>query len=197
MNAALRPRIEAAARLRSRQLGQMPELLEMAIELLRSADPGLGLSETEARHIAEHMVVVNYPKGAGVLREEEGTQHMLLLLSGEVSITMGDSGRVDAVTVAVLGAGSLLGELGLLDGEPRSASCTALSPVQAAALSRDGLQRLLETHPTVAAKLLAEIGKRIAQRLRSLGAQLTMYADLVASTQLQYESLKAQVDTSS
>ncbi|MFO1288563.1 MAG: hypothetical protein U1F49_19835 [Rubrivivax sp.] len=45
--------------------------------------------------------------------------------------------------------------------------CTALSPVQAAGLSRRGLEDLMAEQPVVAAKLVVVLATRIADRLRA------------------------------
>jgi CRP/FNR family cyclic AMP-dependent transcriptional regulator len=45
---------------------------------------------------------------------------MLLVLDGEVMIESIVVSRTEPITVTVLGPGNLIGEMGLLDGEPRS-----------------------------------------------------------------------------
>ena len=82
--------------------------------------------------------------------------------------------------------------MALLDGEPRSTECTALSPVQCAGLSRLGLDQLLALHPQVAAKLLAEVASIIANRLRALSDQLRLYGRLTASMQGEIDRLRAR-----
>ena len=130
--------------------------------------------------------LVDAPAGAALMAEGDQlhTGHMLLILEGQVTV---DSGA-DHVALAVVGPGQLLGELALLDGQPRSASCTATTPVRAAALSRQALQRLLEEQPAVGARLLAVIAQRIGERLRAFGDQLQMYSQLVQSLQAQLDA---------
>ena len=118
---------------------------------------------------------------------------MLLVLSGEVSVETAEPGRGSkAVAISALGAGALLGEMSLLDGEPRSTECTAVSAVQAAGLSRQGLDQLVAQHPQVAAKLLAEVASIIANRLRALSDQLRLYAQLTATMQGEIDRLKGR-----
>jgi CRP/FNR family transcriptional regulator, cyclic AMP receptor protein len=93
------------------------------------------------------------------------------------------------VTVTVLGAGSLIGEMGLLDGEPRSASCTASTAVRAAVLTRAGLEVLMVEQPMVAAKLLLAVSLRIAQRQRDTADKLKLYTQLVAAMQQEIDRL--------
>ena len=142
--------LPAGAGFHPRAIDRFPELAQLATELLRKPPALLGLSETDARCVASHMQLLDYPKGA-----------------------------------------TLLGEMALLDGEPRSTECTALSPVQCAGLSRQGLDQLLAQQPQVAAKLLAEVDSIVANRLRARSDQLRLYGQLTASMQRESDRLKA------
>lgn len=188
-------RLPAAAALHARSLERFPELAQSATDLLRKPPALLGLSEADARCVVGSMQLLDYAKGATLLRERDSvaTGYMLLVLSGEVSVETAAPGHeVEAVTISSLGAGSLLGEMSLLDGEPRSTQCTAISAVQCAGLSRQGLDLLIVQRPLVAARLLAEVGSIIANRLRALSEQLRLYGQLTASMQREIDRLKAR-----
>lgn len=166
-----------------------------ATELLRMPQAQLNLSPADAAWVIAHMRLVHFEKGMTLIREGDDTQvdYLLLLLDGDVSVETGLGGSPDAVAMSVVGPGSVIGEMALLDGAPRSVSCIALSPVQAAGLSREGLDRLIELHPHAAAKLLVVLASRIADRLRALGEQLQMYAKLSADQQAELVRLRAPV----
>ena len=85
-----------------------------------------------------------------------------------------------AVAMSVLSPGEIIGEMALLDGAPRSASCTAMSAVQAAGLSRKGFEELMAAQPVVAAKLVVVLATRIADRLRAVSQQVHLYAQMAA-----------------
>ena len=179
--------------LHPRPLDRFPELAHLAADLLRKPPALLGLTDAEARCVVGHMQLFDFAKGSLLLRESDSaaTGSMLLVLSGEVSVEITEPGKPgDAVSISAQGAGALLGEMSLVDGEPRSTNCTALSPVQAAGLSRSGLELLIEQQPKVAAKLLAEVASIIANRLRALSDQLRLYASLTESMQREIERLK-------
>ncbi len=72
----------------------------------------------------------------------------------------------------VLGPGSLIGEMGLLDGEPRSASCTASGPLRGAVLNRAALAQLVRDDPQTTAKVMLAISIRIDQRVRDTSDKL-------------------------
>ena len=188
------PITAGAANNHPRSLDRFPEMAQLAAELLRKPPALLGLSEADARCVVAFMQMLDYAKGATLLREydSQATGYMLLVLSGEVSVETAALGQAsDAVVISSLGAGSLLGEMSLLDGEPRSTQCTAISAVQCAGLSRKGLDQLISLHPLVAARLLAEVASIIANRLRALSEQLRLYGQLTASMQREIDRLKA------
>ena len=170
-----------------------PALAERAADLLRTPGVLLNLTPPEAASLVGLMRVMNFAPGVTLFREGDGVRvdHLLLLLEGEVSIEVGVGGALVPVAVSVVGPGSVIGEMALLDGSPRSASCTTISAVQAAALSRQGLERLIDQQPRIAVKLLIGLGSRTGERLRALGEQLQMYANVVEQQQRQIDQLRA------
>lgn len=181
----------------ARPLTEFPALAERAADLLRTPNAMLQLGPEEAATVVGLMRLVGFERGTVLFREGDrgASSYMLLVLDGEVSVDAGDAATGDGVAISVLGTGSILGEMALLDGAPRSVSCTALTPIQAAGLSRAGLQLLIDEHPRVAAKLLIGLAKRISDRLRALGDQLQLYAQLVATQSQELDRLRPGGDT--
>ncbi|HWH83398.1 MAG TPA: cyclic nucleotide-binding domain-containing protein [Burkholderiaceae bacterium] len=173
----------------ARPLAESPDLAERAADLLRTSGALLNLAPPEAAAVVAQMRLVHAGAGVTLFREGDSRwlDHLLLLLDGEVSIDTGPG----AVAISVVGPGAILGEMALLDGAPRSASCTTASPIQAAALSRQGLQLLIDREPRAAAKLLVGLGVRTAERLRALGDQLQIYAKVAEDQQLEIARLRA------
>jgi CRP-like cAMP-binding protein len=64
--------------------------------------------------------------------------------------------------------------MALLDDEPRSATVVAQLPTTAYRIRREDFHRLIETHPSIARKLLCEL----SQRLRRANAQMESLATL-------------------
>lgn len=176
---------------RTRPIAEMPALVELAVELLRTPSALTALTIDEARGVVAYMRLVSYPAGATVMREGDQvhTGYMLLLLAGEISVDTVQAAHSDPVAISVLGPGNLLGEMSLLDGEPRSVSCRAATAIEAAGLSRDALERLLRENPLVGARLMTAVAKRLADRLRAAGDQLRIYSQLVGDQQAQIHAL--------
>ncbi|MDP3796960.1 MAG: cyclic nucleotide-binding domain-containing protein [Polaromonas sp.] len=80
--------------------------------------------------------------------------------------------EVPASRVAVIRRGAAIGEMSMLDSEPRYTSCTAIDAVEAGVLGRRAIALLIRDHPGVGAKLLVKITQLMAQRLRNTSNQL-------------------------
>lgn len=185
----------AAPPLISRSMSDEPVWAERAVDLFRSAEGLAGLSMADAQCIASYTHLLRCPEGQVLTREGEpaGDGFMLLVLSGEVTVETAVARRDEPVVVSVAGPGHLIGETALLDGGPRTATCTATAPVIGAGLSRHALQRMMGAEPEVAAKLLAGLAQRMAQRLRDLTRQQRVYHQLLGAMQGEVDALQQQL----
>lgn len=133
-----------------------------AIELLGKVPLLSGLSETELERIAQVAVPRSYPKGARVFHEGDESDACYIVRSGEVRVTREHSdGR--AIALATLGAGEIVGELAMLDGEVRSASVEALSDVELIAVAARDMRGLLQRNPALTAKLVVALTRRVRE----------------------------------
>jgi CRP/FNR family cyclic AMP-dependent transcriptional regulator len=133
----------------------------------------------EADILGSVMLRVKARPGQVLIAEDSASDWMMLLLSGTVDVVKRQIGaEVDAgehggsTRLAVFRDGASLGEMSMLDGEPRYASCIALTEVEVAVLARSGVARLIVTEPAVGAKLLVKITQLLAQRLRNTSNQV-------------------------
>ena len=178
-----------------RSLLEWPTLAARAQALLRTATALSDLSDDDARCIVSYMRLVSYDEGAVVFKEgdQDSTGYMLLVLHGDVTVESTVASRTAPVVMSVLGPGHLIGEMSLIDGAPRAASCIANSPVTGAALSRRSLRRLVDDAPDVAAKLLVAVSQRLAERLRDSGRQQRIYCQLVRAMQDEIDALEGKL----
>ena len=145
-------------------------------EPLHSADlqSGEGEDVTEAGHdikplgamdsvdvtlIREQGRTRRFRSGATLFHEGDTSDWIGLVVKGRVKIScFGADGRERLV--AVIGPGELLGELSAIDGEPRSATATALEAMEAAVLTAEEFVAFLEQHPRTTLTILrAVIGR--------------------------------------
>jgi CRP-like cAMP-binding protein len=148
-------------------------------DLLQESSLLTDFTPAEVDILGEAMLRVRAQAGQELIAEDDVSDWMMLLLSGTVDVGKRKVGaeihrpaHADTTRLAVVKAGAVLGEMSMLDGEPRYASCWALGEVEAAVLTRAGVARLITEEPAVGAKLLVKITQLLAQRLRNTSNQL-------------------------
>ncbi len=164
---------------------------ELAAKLLIAPTALMQLTPEEAFTVVSYMTPRRIPMGTIIIKEgdESDTGFMMLLLEGEITVENIVVSRRTPVTVTVLGPGSLIGEMGLVDGQARLASCTASTDSRCAVLTRAALEKLGEQNPQTASKLMSAIALRIAERLRDTSEKLKMYTQLVQAMQQEIDHL--------
>jgi CRP/FNR family cyclic AMP-dependent transcriptional regulator len=120
------------------------------------------LDDAELAELGAHVDEATFLPGQAVFAAGDEGDGMHVVLSGrvEVSITDGDGERV---VLQEVGHGGIFGELSLFDGEPRSATVTAVEPTRTFRIDRADLERLFARHPRAAIDILAVMGSRLRQ----------------------------------
>ena len=96
----------------------------------------------QARQLCRHLEPVEYADGALIFAEGSPSDSLYLVISGQVALSMqAPGGRTQLITQKQ--AGEYFGELGALDGSPRSTSATAVGVVRLARLPWKYYQQLL------------------------------------------------------
>jgi len=125
----------------------------------------------EAETVGGIMLRVRAQPGQILIQEDTTGDWMMLLLSGTVDVTK-RSARGEPSRLAVIKSGASVGEMSMLDCEPRYATCSALEEVEFGVLSRLAIEQLIREHPAVGAKLLVKLTQILAQRFRNASNQL-------------------------
>ncbi len=168
-----------------------PTLMDKAAAMLAAPSALMQLTPADAAVVARYMRPVSVAQGSVIIREgdAETTGFLLLVLEGEVVVESIVVSRVSPITVTVLGPGSMHGDVGLIDGLPRSASCTAGTDVVGAVLTRADLILLQQENPSVCSKLIMAIAMRIGARLRENTEKLKRYVQLTKAMQQEIDHL--------
>ena len=128
-------------------------------------------SPSEVRELAHFMDVYRAETGVEVIREGEGGDFMLMIIEGKVEVRKRDRWNTPQ-TIAVVEAGKTLGEMSMIDGEARFATCVAIETVLVAMLDRESLARIIIEQPLLGAKVLMELVLMLSQRLRATSQRL-------------------------
>ncbi|HEY2254189.1 MAG TPA: cyclic nucleotide-binding domain-containing protein [Variovorax sp.] len=170
------------------------DLRAHAVELLTRAVAVSGMAAAQAQLVVDAMRPVHLLPD--ILLFEEGdavdNDYMALVLDGQVRVvtSAGETGN-DEVVMSIIGPGGLIGEMGVIDGGPRSASCTTLTEVKLGVLSRAALLELVQTHPEAAARLMLALSAGLAQRLREGNRRLRTLSQVTRALQLELDAAHA------
>jgi len=124
------------------------------------ADFWSGLDAAAAADFGERATPVVYPAGRTLAYTGQVPDHVILIRSGCVKISVvSRTGR--EVVLAFRGKGEIVGEQSAVDGVPRSATVIAVERVEALVLSHDAFRAFLLDHPNVALHLLRLLSLRL------------------------------------
>lgn len=118
------------------------------------------LGDDEINAIVGLAQTVHYPARKVIFREGEPGDHLLIVLSGRVKVSLTSPEGKEAI-LSLMGPGEALGEVALLDGEARSATVTAMEDCTCLVLWRRDFLPLLSKYPNLAMKLLEAMAKRL------------------------------------
>lgn len=145
-------------------VGRIREIIE-AIKLFEDFEPA------ELDELARYMQCFRAPIGTEIIREGDQGDFLMLILDGGLEIVKKDVRGLPQV-IGTAGPGKTLGEMSLIDGEPRFSSCVTLGTVEFAVIDRDDFSRILAEQPRIGIKLMMELLMLLNQRLRTVSAQL-------------------------
>lgn len=130
----------------------------------------------EIRLMSNFMRIFRGEAGIEIIREGDAGDFMMLLIEGRIEVFKQDRWNAPRL-IAVLDPGKTVGEMSMIDGEPRFASCVAAEHCLLAVLTRESLARIILEQPILGAKILMELVMMLSQRLRQTSARLVAYMD--------------------
>jgi CRP-like cAMP-binding protein len=113
-----------------------------------------GVGKRDLRKLAREAEFAEFSPGDTVLVTGARADHFYVILSGEARAAAKPASRK-------LTTGEYFGEMGLLDGEPRSASVIALTELHVMRLSRAAFDDAIARHPSIARTFITELGERV------------------------------------
>lgn len=166
---------------------------EAALMLMRMS-PIAELDFHDASGVVAAMRPLFVPANTVFIREgqTDDTEFMALLLEGQVRAeSRGDGGTDAELVISIFDPGALIGEMGLIDGAPRSTTCTALTDLKLATLSRAALRGLIEVQPGIAARLLLSISCVLCDRIRESNRRLHLLSQVTKAMNRELDATHA------
>jgi CRP-like cAMP-binding protein len=140
-------------------------------EMLMDCGLFLALTPADFSAAAGYFSISSIDKGQPIFNEGDAGTFMCIIHSGTVSVQK-LNGEGKQIETATLRSGRAFGEMAVLDGERRSASCIAASPCYLLNLGKDSLDKMLNDAPKVAAKIIRAIAVAMSKRLRMMDGQV-------------------------
>jgi selenocysteine lyase/cysteine desulfurase/CRP-like cAMP-binding protein len=128
-----------------------------------------GFERPELEAIAGGLRTWEIEPGAVLFAEGAAAESAFVVLRGAVEATRERGER--RLRLATVGPGRLLGELSLVDGGPRTATCTAVEPTVVLELDGRTLARLLDDRSRAGLGVLREVNRTLIAALHATDAQ--------------------------
>ncbi len=143
-------------------------------DFFADADPSV-LGSIAASGTEHHLI-----RGDVLFHEGDPPDALYLVLRGRLAIAIANPIDRRESVVALMEGGDLFGEMGMLDGGPRSAMARALEPTAVLSIPYDSVMRMFEENP----KLLWNVTRLLAQRIRTTDEALadSVFLDVTGRT---------------
>ncbi len=125
----------------------------------------------EVRRLAQHMPCYRAPRGTVLVGEGHDGDFGLLVLRGRVGVVKRDAAG-QSKRIGEIGPGDTLGEMSMIDGQPRAASCIVDEEAEFAVLDREELTVIIADDPRLGIKVLVELVQHLSGKLRVASRRL-------------------------
>ena len=145
-------------------------------EMLENTSLSMEFTWAELLDLSRYMGTMKYKKGTTVFEEGDRDIFMCVVVKGGVNIVKKDEHHA-AKHVTAIGVGKVIGEMSMIDGNPRSAAAIAAADTILVTLSKESMDLLFKEKPYVGLKLLKKIAFSMSQRLRQTTGVLVDYLE--------------------
>jgi CRP/FNR family cyclic AMP-dependent transcriptional regulator len=115
-------------------------------------------SQRDLEAVARLSTTLDVSKGKSLVTEGTPGHEFVVIRAGTVEVTRGGT------KLAELGPGDYFGEISLIDGGPRTATVTAVTPVTIEVVESRDFDALLEKVPDLALRLLKGLATRLREK---------------------------------
>ncbi len=144
---------------------------EQLCAMLRGSQFFGDFPEAEIALLAKYVQTKTVDAGAIIFREGDRGGFMCLLIEGAAELFKQDR-SYGSKLIAQIDEGKTVGEMALVDGEPRSATCICTQPSTWALLTREHFVRIIRESPPLSVNILLKIVMLMSRRLRQTSGQL-------------------------
>ena len=150
-----------------------------------------GLAENEAGILADLFPCRRFEASQVLFLVGDEGSDAYLVADGELQVLRSDcaGGAIGSPVLTTVKPGGVVGELALVDKQPRSADVVALVGTETVVVSRETLEQVVLDHPRIGQRVLFNLARVIAQRTRAttnrLATTLALVKQLATSTSVE------------
>ncbi|MET0551969.1 MAG: cyclic nucleotide-binding domain-containing protein [Vicinamibacteria bacterium] len=137
------------------------------------------LTEEEYVRLLDDTIPVSAEPGDVIFFKGAPSTSLVIVVSGELEVFEESKGRM--IVLGTVPAGSVVGEVGFLDGRPRTRHVRARSACELRKITREGFVELLNVAPILFAKMMVALSELLAGRYRMVTEELEPVRALAAS----------------
>jgi CRP-like cAMP-binding protein len=129
--------------------------MSAVIDHIRKVPLFRGMPEYALETVADRASETTFQDGETVTREGDPGETFYIVTEGRLRVSQHEA------KVGELGPGDFLGEIALVDGRPRTATVTAIGPVEALVIQRADFLEMIEFDSAVRLGILMALTERI------------------------------------
>lgn len=149
-------------------------MLDEISDMLLNSSLLSNLPTAEIKSAARYFSINQFEKDHVIFKEGDIGNFFCIIIEGSVSVRKSNQDN-ENIELATLPKGRTIGEMAVLDGERRSATCIAATDCTLLLLSKEALEKMMNDAPKVSAKVIRAIAIALSRRLRMADGKLVDY----------------------
>lgn len=143
----------------SRTEQKRSEEIEKRTAALKQVELFHVLTDEERRTLANQLRVAPFVRGEAITRQGAEAHWLYVLTRGDAEVRVSADGNLSE-RIATLHTGDFFGEMGMMTGEPRSATVIALSDVECYRVDKEAFHDILQSRPEIAEDISRVLARR-------------------------------------
>jgi small-conductance mechanosensitive channel/CRP-like cAMP-binding protein len=135
------------------------EEIDERVAALKKVELFQSLTDEERSSLASRLRVAPFVRGEAMTRQGAKAHWLYLITRGDAEVRVAIDGNLSE-QIAILRQGNFFGEMGMMTGEPRSATVIALTDVECYRLDKEAFNDILKQRPEIAEDISEQLARR-------------------------------------
>jgi CRP-like cAMP-binding protein len=130
------------------------------------------LDKEDLEQILPFFELLDCPAGTTIFKEGDEGDYACFIATGRFEVKKQTEFKGKQVIIALLGKGSIVGEMSLIDQHPRSATVVSREDSKIVILRREAAESIAQKYPYIGIKILKGLNRVLSIRLRQADDRL-------------------------